>query len=305
MQRRQRSGHKQAQSDNRRLRKQPKMRRVQATHPLAQPKVSSAVKQRRRRNSQRFRLPMAAVRRFLFSARWISLLLLALMVYALYLVGMDTSFYLTVIPVEGNWSVPATEVVNASGLAGAHVFAADPVRAAERITQVPGIISATVTLSWPNQVLVQVAEDAPVVVWRENGTDYWVAESGRLIPSRVNNLGLLRIESEMEFPAAPVTLDDSEIEVAAYNRIFVPEDVLDGALQLRELRPNIEQLYYRPATGLSYLDGRGWRAYFGTGTAMAQKLVVYESIVDELLSRELTPQYISVSNQEKPYYQAN
>ena len=71
---------------------------------------------------------------------------------------------------------------------------------------------------------------------------------------------------------------------------------------LRELRPNINQLYYRPAGGLSYQDGRGWRAYFGEGTDMNQKLVVYEAIVADLESRGLTPAYISVSNQEKPYY---
>jgi hypothetical protein len=80
--------------------------------------------------------------------------------------------------------------------------------------------------------------------------------------------------------------------------------VLEGALMLRQLRPNIDTLYYRPSSGLSYQDGRGWRVYFGTGTDMQQKLVVYEAIVAELLAQELTPTYISVSNQEKPYYMA-
>ncbi|MEM7118732.1 MAG: hypothetical protein AAF614_40315, partial [Chloroflexota bacterium] len=82
----------------------------------------------------------------------------------------------------------------------------------------------------------------------------------------------------------------------------VPQEVLAGALQLRELRPNIERLYYRPAGGLSYEDGRGWRVYFGTGSDMQQKLVVYETIVEDLVARGLSPSYISVSNQKKPYY---
>jgi hypothetical protein len=85
---------------------------------------------------------------------------------------------------------------------------------------------------------------------------------------------------------------------------FVPHDVLAGALQLKQLRPNIDRLYYRPSSGLSYQDGRGWRVFFGTGTDMSQKLVVYETIVEELLAQGLTPQYVSVSNQEKPYYLA-
>ena len=86
---------------------------------------------------------------------------------------------------------------------------------------------------------------------------------------------------------------------------FVPREVLEGAIQLRELRPTIEKLYYQPHGGLSYQDGRGWRGYFGTGAQMNQKLAVYESVVADLLARGIQPAYISVSNQEKPYYKAD
>jgi hypothetical protein len=37
---------------------------------------------------------------------------------------------------------------------------------------------------------------------------------------------------------------------------------------------------------------------------MQQKSAVYKAIVAELQARQLTPEYISVSNQEKPYYMA-
>ncbi len=42
--------------------------------------------------------------------------------------------------------------------------------------------------------------------------------------------------------------------------------------------------------------------FFGTGSGMDQKLVVYETLVEDLVSRGITPTYVSVSNQEKPYY---
>jgi hypothetical protein len=103
--------------------------------------------------------------------------------------------------------------------------------------------------------------------------------------------GLLHIRSEIEEPVGALT--------------FIPVEVLEGALQLRQLRPNIELLYYRPANGLSFEDGRGWRVSFGTGTNMPQKLVVYETIVEDLVTRGLTPTYVSVTNQEKPYYLAS
>lgn len=101
------------------------------------------------------------------------------------------------------------------------------------------------------------------------------------------------------------TAETGETAVAPHAAIgFVPDNVLTGALQLRQLRPNIDKLYYRPGSGLSYQDGRGWRAYFGVGADMNQKLSVYETIVTDLQARQIQPAYISVSDQAKPYYKA-
>ncbi|MBK9053200.1 MAG: hypothetical protein IPL78_20535 [Chloroflexi bacterium] len=73
---------------------------------------------------------------------------------------------------------------------------------------------------------------------------------------------------------------------------------------LKQLRPNIDRLFYEPADGLSYQDGRGWQAYFGTGTDMHQKLVVYETIVADLLARGKTPTYHQRQQSGKPFYAA-
>lgn len=280
--------------------------------------VPKNARRRRRRNQSPVRVPLTSLRQILLSARWLSLGLLAMSIYALTLIGMDENFYLTTIPVEGVISVPATEVVQASNLAGSHIFAADPGTAAQQImANVPGIISAEVTLNWPNQVQITVTEDSPIAIWVEGSNQFWVTRTGRLIPARSASLGLLMIQSEVEgvgaATAVPTPTADDETETvdgetavdsATANMRFLPHDVLAGALQLKQLRPNIDRLYYRPSSGLSYQDGRGWRVFFGTGTDMSQKLVVYETIVEELLAEGLTPQYVSVSNQEKPYYLA-
>ncbi len=304
---------RQRENQQRRLRKQPKMRRMDSAMPMPRLHVPKNARRRRRRNQARVRLPLASLRQMLLSARWLSLGLLAISIYAMTLIGLDENFYLTAIPVEGVISVPATEVVQASNLAGSHVFAADPGTAAQHIMDnVPGIISATVTLNWPNQVLINVTEDSPIAIWIEGSNQFWVTRTGRLVPARSESLGLLMIQSEVEVEAAnainsTATEEGSEpivVEPVTPHIRFVPHDVLVGALELKRLRPNIDRLFYRPSTGLSFQDGRGWRVFFGTGTDMSQKLVVYESIVEELLAQGLTPQYVSVSNQEKPYYLA-
>jgi hypothetical protein len=211
--------------------------------------------------------------------------------------------------------VTPEEIAEASGLAGRHVFAADPEEAANNISELPGIISSTVTLQWPNQVFIDVSEEAPIAIWMENGAEYGIAQDGRLIPAIRSNSGLLRIESEIKPDAssrsgsgAPRKLTSSNVSSTLTNAkpetsfSFIPSDVLDGALQLRELRPTIDKLYYQPQGGLSYQDGRGWRGYFGTGHEMNQKLAVYEAIVADLIAKGIQPAYVSVSNQEKPFY---
>lgn len=273
-----------------RLRRQPKMRRMAATGSATLPRivVPSAAKKRRTRNTRRFRMPSPRVIKMVASTRWISLGLMAICVWSLMLVQQDETFYLKSIPVDGARTIQTSEIVDASGLDGTHVFAVDPSESASRIVDLPGIISATVELEWPNQIRVQVREESPIAIWEQAGQRFWINEGGDLFPERLDTKGLLVVQSEVAEPIG--------------EHAFVPKEVFEGALQLRELRPNIDQLYYQLGSGISYQDGRGWRAHFGTGHNMAQKLVVYETIVEDLVARAITPTYISVSNEVKPFY---
>lgn len=321
-----------------RLRKQPKMRRVQSATavPLTKSVPRTAQKRRRRNSQERIRRPVGNVMGLLLTSRWISLGVLAAAIYALVFIGGQDRFFLHYIPVEGAATIPPTEIVKHSGLAGSHIFAADPERAAEQLAALPGIISSTVTLRWPNEVLVQVREDPPTAIWQESGQTYWIIGDGRLIPARTQTVGLLEIVAETRptagqpgdgatsvsvgatpaDAAAETEPDEAATEATSEAELVegaegttttagtVPPEVLVGAMQLRALRPNIDKLYYRPGAGLSYQDGRGWRVYFGVGEGMRQRLVVYEKIVEELLARGVRPEYISVTNQRKPFFKA-
>ncbi len=277
----------------RKLRKQPKLRRVQSAGTLSLPKivVPPAAKKRKWRNNRKIQMPKEILQSLAITSRWISLGLLAVCLWALMLIGQTDNFYLSVIPVIGARSVPEPEIVEASGLEGSHIFSADPTDAAANIQNVPGVVSATVTLKWPNEVNIQIGEETPVAIWNQAGKTYWINEHGQLLPARSAVPGLLLIESENTEPAT--------------DNGYIPTLVLEGALQLQELRPNIDHLFFLPETGLSYQDGRGWRVHFGSGQDMEQKLVVYETIVDDLLGRELDISYISVRDQYKPFYLAS
>ncbi len=278
---------------NQRLRKQPRMRRVQTATAVRLPDLSSpearqaskTAKQRKRRNSQqRIRRPLSGVVGLALNTRWISVAILGLCAYALFAIGGDDRFYLNYIPVEGATSIDINHIVAESGLAGRHIFAADPQEAADHVGEMGGVVTATVTLHWPNDVLIILREKPPLATWQEGDQTYWVDEDGGLAPARTQTVGLLTIVSEEgasderrvtsdEEAAAEeevtteettedeeaVAAEEGEADAAASGAqvAFVPDAVLEGALQLRELRPNIEQLYYRPSGGLSYQDGRG------------------------------------------------
>ncbi|MGQ0601646.1 MAG: hypothetical protein ACT4QE_08125, partial [Anaerolineales bacterium] len=141
------------------------------------------------------------------------------------------------------------------------------------------------TVEWPARVTMVVVERVPKVMLIEGPKQWWVDAEGQKFLSRGDLPGLLPLFS------------DAGTELAS-----IPAEAIAGAIQLKELRQNIEKLYYDPIHGLSYQDGRGWRGYFGTGTDMLQKLAVYERLVEELMTKEEIPAQISVENLKAPYY---
>ncbi len=197
----------------------------------------------------------------------------------------DSRMYVSGINLGGASLVPQDEIYAQSGLANVHAFWINPQQAAENIKAVPGIQDATVTVQWPATINVVVVERVPQVLLVDGTREWWVDKTGARYASRGELPGLLPV------------VNDSKQEMTS-----VPVEAVQGALQLRELRPNIERLYFDFERGLSYQDGRGWRGYFGTGTDMAQKLAVYESLVADLQDNGITPKLIDVTKPLSPYY---
>ena len=310
------------------LRKQPQLTRVNRTaryHSTLE--LPNTVRQRRRhRRRQSYARPLTIVQSIFTSSRWISGALLLAVIYGFYFMTTNLNFYLNVIPVEGLFSISAGEVVALSDLAGKHIFAADPAAAAEQISDSPGIISAEVTLAWPNRVKIMVEEETPIAIWQNEDGLFWINPDGQLFPARREIPGLIMIEAQgrvgilgqtmVEAPAIAAE-DDSELEAdtegeeanAAIMEIeqygLIPDEILHGALQLQRLRPGAVEngtLGYSARNGLSFRDSRGWDVYLGTGIDMEQKLVVYDAIIETLVAQAETPAYVNVANQHRPFY---
>ncbi len=230
-------------------------------------------------------LSTAALAPIVGSWRMLSLTLLILLVGMLARLLTDRSMYVTAINLGGAALVPAEEIFAGSGIAGSHIFWVDPAEAQRQVAEIPGIATAKVAVAWPAKVTVVVVEREPKLSLVEGEKKWWVDAAGQKFASRGDLPGILPVLSE------------SGSTLSA-----LPPEAVQGALQLKQLRTNIEKLYYDPQHGLSYQDGRGWRGYFGVGADMPQKLAVYERLIDDLVKQGINPQVISVESLRAPYY---
>jgi cell division septal protein FtsQ len=266
---------------------------------VSRPRVTGAPGRTHAKAKGRFELslaganPLAAMRvlptlpRVRGSWRMVSASMVLLFVAMLSSLLADQRMYVWNLNLGGASLVPAEEIYKASGLARQHIFWVNPADVQQRLKAVSGIASAQVSMQWPNVVTVLVTEKVPVIKLVEGDKEWWVNPAGERFAVRGDVPGLL-----------PIEVDDA----AQLGGNPVPFSAIQGALQLRELRPNIERLHYDTQHGLSYQDGRNWRGYFGVGTDMAQKLAIYETLTDNLVARGIYPTQVSVEDIRAPFY---
>lgn len=221
--------------------------------------------------------------------RWASATIVVLYLGVLLHFMTSPEFFVDSINLGGAYYIPGDQVYNASGVHFKNMFWLDPEEIHSNIATMPGIRDVEVSVIWPNEITVQITEREPVLIWSQGGQRVWVDIEGNTFDTYSELPDLMPIQTDDQFEALSVGAT-------------VPPSAVAGALQLRELRPNIELLHYDAHGGLSYQDGRGWRAYFGTGTDMEIKLTVYEALVTELVAQRIFPTSIDVTNPETPIY---
>lgn len=201
-------------------------------------------------------------------------------------------FYVRSISVGGLRYLTKEEVFAYADIAGMHLFWIDPDRVRDSILRSAAVADAQVVLGWPpNMVQVTIAEREPALVWEAGGVATWVDLRGRIMAQREDRPGLIRVVAEMEAfgGAGPA---DLQISI----------DIVHGALQLQELLPPGTVLRYHPVMGLGYKNENGWDVWFGTGTDMPQKMLIYQALADNLRARGIQPGEINVRNPNAPVY---
>jgi hypothetical protein len=172
------------------------------------------------------------------------------------------------------------------------IFSLDPNEIEQRMTGYPEVASASVNLSLPNQIEITLVERAPMVEWDDAGRKWWLSESGVAMLRMGEWPGAVRVAS-----AEPVLSFGSDPTQAV-----ISEDILQAAVSLHQQAAEIGSLIYDPQYGLGFEDQRGWSVFFGVDGNMAMKMLVYQSLAQEIERRGLRVSFVSVEDQTAPYY---
>lgn len=212
----------------------------------------------------------------------------------LVLVFSSDAFYVRSIIVTGANYLDEREVFRYADIAEMHIFWVDPAEVEKRIiASSPVVADVRVVIGWPpNMVRIYIEERDPALIWQQAGITALVDLQGRIL----------------RYPPDTETLPDL-IQVIADGSVvgtpgvdsIIPQDAINGALQLRTLLAGIQVLRYNATKGLGFREGT-WDIWLGVGSDMHNKLLIYEALRDNLQSRGITPVEINVADPKATYY---
>jgi hypothetical protein len=238
-------------------------------------------------------------RRIRASWRLLSFVMLLLLGTGLYLLWTLPEFRVNTAQISGNQRISTEELNAALELNGNPVFLLTPAQLRERALRAyPELASVNVNVDLPNIVTVKVTEREPVILWQQNGGYAWVDKTGTAFRPRGEASGLIVVQA-LGAPPAIGTPEDNSLVPAP----FISEETVKALTELAPYVPAGTPILYDPVKGLSWTDGRGWQAVFGTGGGDVEaKVRVYQAMVDWLTQRGIRPILINVAYPNAPFY---
>jgi len=215
-------------------------------------------------------------------------LVLLLLLWGFYKLFAAPSFYVYGAEIAGNSAVSALEIYAVSGVDSQSIFWINPAEVEKKITALPNIKSADVSVALPARVSIQVVERRPQLLWQVGNKVWWVDEEGIIVPPRSNVENMLRI------------IDDDRTPVEVGYQI--DPTIIKGAQALRILAPDVNVIRHTRALGLIVAAPEGWPVYLGDGSQMRAKLIVLSKLLTELREKNIAPTYIDLRNPLRPVY---
>jgi hypothetical protein len=245
--------------------------------------------------------PKLSVPRLHASWRLASVLIVLLLGVAIYLLLSLSYFRIPSATVLGNSRLTREEIESVTGVLGQSIFTVQPDEVETRLRMnYPELLSAQVNVYLPNHVYVSVTERQPVILWQQDEGFTWIDATGVAFRPRGLVAGLVPVKGLVVPPPGSPSPDDPFSPPP-----YMQKELVDSILLLAPYVPADTTMVFDRTFGLGWTDSRGWKSFFGTSTKdMPLKVRVYQSLVDSLVSRGITPTFINVMYPDAPFYRA-
>jgi len=199
-------------------------------------------------------------------------------------------FQVNDIQIQGLERFTAGDIKQAINITGSAIFFVNPDRIRQdlQITY-PGLSDIEVKVSWPANVLISLEERYPILAWNWEGHVRWVDKNGVAFEPHDEGLDVVQVISNM----IPPTVEDR----------FVDPRLVDTVAALSPFIPENADMIFDQEHGLGWHDPRGWVVYFGfNDDDTGQKMNVYQSLVEYLEGKRISPKIINVEFLDSPYF---
>lgn len=177
------------------------------------------------------------------------------------------------------------------------------------------LTDVSIHLKFPGTLEIIAAERQPVIRWvdSQTGNESWVDVTGVAFPVTAETDTPLVEVIAVEAPPDPFVeipdmeelsaAEEAEYQILKRHQLVSPERV-QAALFLSEYVPEGADLVYDNTHGFGWLDPeKNWQVYFGLESDNVKaKMEVYNTIVEELIAKDISPELISVEHLYAPYY---
>jgi cell division septal protein FtsQ len=214
------------------------------------------------------------------------LVALAIALYAFF----DTDyFYVFQFQIHGTRFLTTAEIEQASGMRGYNIFFINAREVERALLKLPEVKAVAVTTRLPNDVVIEIQERTPALIWQRGNETYWVDADGVLLRPRA------------PMPELPVLRDMDASAVALGGR--APARALAAFWALRAAMPESPRaLEWSAARGIAFTNERGWKIYLGDADEMPGKIAVLRALVAQLVSQNAQIRFIDLGKGD-PYYQ--
>jgi cell division septal protein FtsQ len=202
---------------------------------------------------------------------------------------LSDTYYVYEVTVSGNNLLSAEEVFQQTAMQGYSIFFIDPKVAEERLTMLPDVRQAKVTISLPGQMAIEIREREARVVWQAGEIRYGVDEDGLTVSLPGGTQPTIVVT---DLNATPLQLGD-RVDLGA----------VAAAQTFHSLLSQVSEFQYSQGQGLSYQNEQGWRVYLGDGEGAGLKVAIVDALVERLANQAQSVKYIDVRFPDSPLYQ--